>query len=1502
MVDDDERRWRHTNVEIPRRSGKVYNLDKFDATFFGVHFKQAHTMDPQCRLLVEHAYEAVLDAGINPKNLRGSRTGVFIGACFAESEKTWFYEKMTTGGFGITGCSRAMLANRISYTMGLTGPSFLLDTACSSSMYALDCAFSAIRSGECDAAIVGASNLLLHPYVTLQFARLGVLAPNGYCRPFDNDASGYTRSEAISCLFLQKAKDAKRIYSTVVYSKTNCDGYKEEGITYPSGRMQMKLLTEFYQDIGIEPNTLDYVEAHSTGTIVGDPEECNALDNIFCNGRTKPLPVGSVKSNIGHTESAAGVCSITKVILAFESGQIAPNINLDNLRTGIPSLKQKRLEVVREVTKLEGPLVGVNAFGFGGANAHCLLRQHSKVKVNNGAPSDTLPRLVNWSGRSELGVNTIFDDLITRPLDAEYVGLLHNCQNESISGMVFRGYGLFNHTEGQNANCLSRDVQHFTGLKRPIVWVFSGMGSQWTEMGAALLNIPIFKAAIDKCHAVLLPRGLDLINIITSSDKTTFDNILHSFVGIASIQIGIVDILNELGMEPDFIIGHSVGELGCAYADGCFTAEQMILSAFSRGKASLETEKIFGSMAAIGLGYRKIRNMLPPTIDVACHNGPDSCTISGPAKEVEIFVAKLTADGIFAKEVPCSNIAYHSRYISDMGPNLLKRLNEVIPESKTRSAKWLSSSVPKTKWEQAESNQCSAQYHTNNLLSAVLFEETSALLPANALTIEIAPHGLLQAILRKSMPNAVHIGLTQRGNKDNVQYFFNALGKIYLNGVDIPIDRLYPKISFPVSRGTSMISPLIKWDHSEDWFVTKFEMQRVKSGERKVKFALSDQDYKYISGHMIDGRVLVPATAYLHLVWETLGVMKGPQFFDLLVEFEDVKFLRATNIAKDVEIEFTIMIQPGTGRFEITEGSAAVVTGYIREVETADLTELPEVEESNAPILPQRDFYKELRLRGYHYSGAFRGVSEARGDGLKGKVKWEDNWVAFMDCLLQIQIVGKDTRALMLPTRIQKLVIDPKLHVQMASAMDPENAYFDVKINKHLNTLQAGGIEIRGLTANPVGRRRPPGIPVLETYKFISHLPLPQLSKSDAIRVLVQLALENNPILKVKAIEILPEVGKPILEIFQEALGDLPLITSDLMVLTPQDIIAGNIHVEDGKLSTQQNCFFVVATGILSNPKFAEDSTKSLHDSGYLVSREKANLSLKSLTIPNGYQLLAVSPITDETLILLQRLKKKIVVTPTVVKVSSNDTKFLWLENLRKSMKKGPVIVYAEKDTLSGVIGLVNCIRKEPEGHLVSCVFIDDEKAPAFDMENPYYKSYLKLGLGINVWRNGEWGSYRHIQLIQDLKLEPTKQHCYANVLTRGDLSSLSWMRGPILNTKEEGVVKLKYASLNFRDVMMATGKIAVEVIGTNRLDQECVLGFEFAGTTQAGKKVFGMIMSGAMASHVRGDDGLLWDCPEHWSLQEAATVAVVYVTAYVALVVEARIQEGKSILIHAGR
>jgi fatty acid synthase, animal type len=596
-----------------------------------------------------------------------------------------------------------MFANRVSYSLGLKGPSLLLDSSSSSSMYALDMAWKSIRDGHCDAALVGASNLLLHYDTTRQFSMLGLLAPDGFCRPFDINATGYTRSEAVSILFLQKAKDAKRVYGSVVYSKTNYDGYKADGIIHPCSYMEAQLLTEFYQDIGIDPASVAYVEANGTGLAIGDSEECSVLDKVFCKNRQTPLPVGSIKSNIGHAEAAAGSCSITKALLALDKVEIAPNINFTECRKDIPSLNEGRIKIVTENTPLEGEFIAVNGFGFSGSNAHCLLRASAKEKINFGLPQDNLPRLVTWAGRTEESVHKILEDITQRPIDVEHVALLHNIQQETTPGHVFRGFALYEQKEGENASSLSTEVQHFTGLKRPLVFIFSGMGSQWCEMGTSLMNIPIFRESIQKSHNILEKHGIDLINILTSTDQTMYDNILHSFIGIAAIQIALVDILKVLGIKPDYIVGHSVGELGCAYADDCLTAEQMILAAYSRGIVSLETKVEFGSMAAVGIGYRKIRAMIPSDIEVACHNSPDSCTISGPAESISDFVTQLKRKGIFAKEVPCSNIPYHSNYIAEFGPKLLARLKKIIPNPMKRSAKWLSSSVPKIRWDLPES-------------------------------------------------------------------------------------------------------------------------------------------------------------------------------------------------------------------------------------------------------------------------------------------------------------------------------------------------------------------------------------------------------------------------------------------------------------------------------------------------------------------------------------------------------------------------------------------------------------------------------------------------------------------------------------------------------------------------------------------------------------------------------------------------------------------------------
>lgn len=610
------------------------------------------------------------------------------------------------------------------------------------------------------------------------FSRFGVLNQDGICSPFDKNASGFVRSDAIVVIFLQKSKDAKRIYARIVNSASDHDGFKKEGYTFPACAGQIHLYSKFYKELNFDPSQINFVETHCTATVMGDPEEARALDEVFCKNRTEPLPVGSVKSNMGHGEAASGLCSISKMILTFENKSIPPNINFSEPRVDIPVLKEGRIRVVTDAEEFKGHFAAMNSLGIGGAKVHVLLEGNRKDKVNMGIPVDDLPRLATWTGRTEEAVHSIFDDVATRPLDAEYIALLQSCQSNTSYENIYRGYGIFKHDSVKNkAVCISRDVHHFNADKRPIVFVYSGMGSQWNTMGRHLMKIPIFAQAIEKCHNILAPKGLDLKWILTSDDETIFDNILHSFVGIAAIQIGLTDILNAVGLKPDYIIGHSVGELGCAYGDGCFTAEEMILSSYSRGMVSNETEKIFGAMAAVGEGYEIMKNIVPSEIEVACRNGPDSSTISGPAEKVKSFVAELKAKNIFAKEVNVANIAYHSKHIAKMGPVLRSRLLEVIKTPKKRSPKWLSTSAPYEEWVNSETQYSSAGYHTNNLLCPVLFEDTCKHLPKNILTVEIAPSGLLKSILKRTFPDGVQVSLTNRGKVDGAVLLMEALGQ-----------------------------------------------------------------------------------------------------------------------------------------------------------------------------------------------------------------------------------------------------------------------------------------------------------------------------------------------------------------------------------------------------------------------------------------------------------------------------------------------------------------------------------------------------------------------------------------------------------------------------------------------------------------------------------------------------------------------------------------------------
>ncbi|KAI4485852.1 hypothetical protein M0804_006341 [Polistes exclamans] len=1519
-ITDDERRWALDHPEIPKRHGKINDIEKFDATFFDIEYKQAHTMDPMCRMLLEHAYEAIVDAGINPKELRGKRVSVIIGSCFSESEKTWFYEKMKVNGYGLMGCSRSMLANRISQWLGVTGLSYTVDTACSSSIYAMEHAYKSIRYGQSDYAIVGGSNLCLHPFVSLQFSRLGVLSREGICKCFDKDANGYTRSETVAVAFLQKSRNAKRIYATFSHAKTNCDGYKEEGITFPSSERQSILLEEFYEECGIPPEDVHYIEAHGTGTRVGDPEELNAIDKVMCKNRTTPLKVGSIKSNLGHTEPASGIVSLAKAIITLETGIIPPNINFINPRDDVDCFKENRIVVVTEPTPLEGSYIGINSFGFGGANGHVLVQSHPKTKARK-LPNDGLPRLVTVSGRTEEAVETLLNRIEKPPVNVEFIRLFHDIHREEISGHMYRGYVI---ASLKTANKNKREIEKYSDIKRPICYIFSGLGSEWPGMGQALMRFTVFAKAIEKCDAVLKPRKLNIYDILSKKDNSIFDNVLHSSVGIAAVQIGLVDLLTAVGITPDYIIGHSIGELACAYADKSLTLEEVILAAYSRGVAPIQTKIPSGSMAVVEIGYKNLKQLCPADVDVAAYNGPDSSIVSGPTESIKAFVKNLKANKILVKEVSCGNVPYHSRYMAPAGPKLLSYLKEVIPVAKPRSEKWLSTSVPRNEWSTSAARLSSAEYHTNSLLKPVFFEETLALIPDNAVTIEITPQATLSTILNKSLNSTVtNIELIQKDHTDNVEVFLLGLGKLYNIGQQLDLAKLYPPIEFPVSRGTPMISPLIRWDHSSNWYVTSFKIQeRIVSGERTIDVTIIDEDFEYITGHNIDGRNLFPATGYLGLVWETLGMMIGQLYTEVPVVFTNIKFIRATTIPKEGRVEMTVMIQKGSGNFEIIEGNTAIVTGNIRVSDDITKEKLPNYARKDdikdEELLTAKDIYKELRLRGYQYTGLFRSIVSTTIDGLQGYIEWKKNWVAFMDNLLQMKILMFDTRGLFVPTGIKKMIIDTKYHQQFIRSLPFEQQYIPVQYCKDLDVVIGGGIEIHNILANAIARKKPIGDPVIEEHKFVAHRDNEVMTFRDLLTFSVHICLENVPNLMVKTIELIDEndniseekLASPLIS---DILGNLPLIQANVNIFAPtqkftEEEIPENINVlELKKLQFDDSALLTIGCNLLSaeNNDKLKQLIKATKSQGFILSRENINAPLNlSILKELKLGLIAEKRTSDESYVLLRKLSNENV-NILVCHVDSNE--YNWLEKVKTAVDKKieednkelKVILVEEGNFESGLLGFINCLQKEPGCEIYRAVLIQDSKAPKFSLDLPLYSEQIDLNLTVNVLRSGNvWGSYRHF-LLPPPESKPSF-HGIISQLVRGDLNSLCWVQGSF-TPNDKKLTKIHYASLNFKDIMLATGKLAAEVITDDRKLLDYLLGFEYSGISWKGERIMGYAFSRCLSNYAEPAQYTSWLIPKHWSLEEAATIPCIYSTCVTAFYLCGNIQKGNKILIHAG-
>lgn len=1653
MVTEDDRRWKPGLYGLPKRNGKLKDISHFDASFFGVHPKQANTMDPQLRLLLEIAYEAIIDGGLNPSTLRGSKTGVYIGVSGSEAGEAFSRDPEELLGYSMTGCQRAMLANRLSYFFDFSGPSTAIDTACSSSLLALENAFHAIRQGQCDAALVGGVNLLLKPNTSVQFMKLGMLSPDGTCKSFDSSGNGYCRSEAAVAVLLTKRAAAKRVYATVLNAGNNTDGYKEQGVTFPSGDMQQQLVRSLYQEANITPEQVEYIEAHGTGTKVGDPQEVNGIVGVFCQSKREPLLIGSTKSNMGHPEPASGLAALAKVLLSLERGVWAPNLHFQSPNPDISALFDGRIKVVDRPIPVRGGIVGINSFGFGGSNVHVILCPAKKPTDANAAQRK-VSRVLQACGRTEAAVNAVLQKGKEHKADDNFLSLLNEVSGVPTASMPYRGYALID-----SPNEIT-ELQQVPATARPLWYICSGMGTQWAGMGRSLMQLPDFRESILRSDTALKDTGLVVSQLLMEADEATFEDTVNAFVGLAAIQIAEIDLLTKLGLQPDGIVGHSVGELACGYADGSLSHTEAILAAYWRGRCIKEANLPPGGMAAVGLTWQECLAQCPQGVVPACHNAEDTVTISGPQEAVSKFVSELKDSGVFAKEVRSAGVAFHSYYMASIAPTLLAALRKVIKEPRRRSSRWVSTSLPQSEWDSPLALYSSADYHVNNLVSPVLFQEGLSLVPDNAVVVEIAPHGLLQAILKRSLkPSCSIVPLMKRGHTNNLEFFLSNIGKIYMNGINIDANNLCPTM-YPVPVGTPLISPLMKWDHSQTWDVPKVEDFSSGSGGSSSATVYNidvnpDSPDCYLTGHCIDGRVLYPATGYLVLAWRTLVRNLGVVMETTPVCFEDITIHRATILPKTGSVQLEVRVMPATNKFEVSENGNLAVSGKVSILEDTALDSFRNqvseqaVTNSGDPRLKltAHDVYKELRLRGYDYGQTFRGILESSNAGDSGKLQWKGNWVTFLDTMLQMIVVGLSGRSLRLPTRIRSVCIDPAVHLEKVCKYADGEQAVDVHVNHCLDNIVAGGVQICGLHATVAPRRQQQqSPPTLEEFVFVpyvetqclpvngklaeqlrlckgllhrlqqklaphgvklsipglqeeleSPLPSPEPSEPGMIRLLSVLcglelngnlqselqqtvekeracllqdsllrglldhqtlrhcldtALENSTPGKIKVLEAFSNDGllfsrvvgllniQPMLRVDYTATAtSLDLLTphqaslEELAVTSAQwdpltspapgsvggaDLVLcnhawGPLKTDPGLLITnlasgaKQGGFILLHTLLKDETlgetvAFLSSTSQSISQQALLTQAEwEAVFSEASLS------LVAVRRSFYGSALFLCRCQS---VSKQPVFLSVDSTDYTWVESLQAMMMEPsdhPVWLTASQ-AHCGIVGMVNCLRQEPGGNRIRCAFVSNlnasSDAPSLHPAHNSMKPVLKGDLVMNVFRDGHWGAFRHQLISQDLKEEFT-EHAYVNVLTRGDLSSLRWIASPLCNFVQSSsnvqLCRVYYSSLNFRDIMLATGKLPPDAIPGDLALQSCLLGMEFSGRDPLGQRVMGLLPAKGLATSVDADKRFLWDVPSSWTLEQAASVPVVYATAYYSLVVRGRLRTGESVLIHSG-
>ena len=900
---------------VSRWGAFLDDIGAFDPTPFGLSAREARCMDPQQRLALEVAYESIEDAGIPVDSLRGRAVGVYFGV------STWDYsmQQMTHVSvndldvYSATGIALSVVANRVSYCLDFKGPSLICDTACSSSLMSVHLAARALAAHDCEFAIAGGVNAMLNPGNTIAFSKMGILSPSGRCRAFAAGADGFVRGEGAGAVLLVPLKRAMEmqlpIYATIAASETNQDG-ATNGIAVPSGEAQQTLLASIYRPDRIRPADLGYFEAHGTGTEVGDAIEAHSIGFVsrMMKCREEPLWIGSVKTNFGHLESASGILGFIKAALVCHFGIIPPNLHFDQPSPHIDFSELKIAVPVQPQALRPGSVVGVNSFGFGGANVHIALRDIRPIHDSGEARTTVAPlgivgevpypALLPFSADDTRHLVQLLESirqLLTDPSDSSSLTLIagaiahrrsqKRCRRpivvHSRSDALIVITELLDAAKDPTPDSIVLGTSH--GDAARVVFAFTGQGNQWVGMGQELARwSPEFASTFQACRNVCIEEtGLDIGKPLNPS-KIRLGKIEDTAVVqplVTAFHLSLVALWRHYGVEPAAVIGHSVGEIAAACTTGVLTLEEAMKMASRRGRLVASCAEA-GRMLVIGTNQERITEFLAqlPGLALSAINGPELVTVGGTVEETEALEEILKAKRIGYKAMPMP-FAFHTHLMEVCAPRFPETLEGLTFRSPT--VPFFSTVTG------AREVRLDAEYWWRNLRNPVLF--VPALVSSLAIEptsyVEISPHPTLikavQDTVRRAGVKTMPLVPSTAKNRE-VHEVLRGAGRLWSCGVPVDLGTLCPPPLQPVNL------PKYPWVRSVLWQET-LEMSHYRRtgqsstllGQRELsqipawRSHIDSRKFEILRQHRLKQNEIINSVTNLFLYQFNVGLLSG---------------------------------------------------------------------------------------------------------------------------------------------------------------------------------------------------------------------------------------------------------------------------------------------------------------------------------------------------------------------------------------------------------------------------------------------------------------------------------------------------------------------------------------------------------------------------------------------------------------------------------------------------